>query len=53
VCAFDFGAFAIVAESSANLRSCRGVEQVIVTNDRELFRFYAEAIKLLPTHAKQ
>jgi hypothetical protein len=35
----------IVCESSANLRTCSSAEQVVVTQDRELFGFYQKILE--------
>lgn len=40
VLVLDFGGFGYVVESSANLRSCKNLEQVAVTRDRALVDFH-------------
>jgi hypothetical protein len=47
---FDFGDRCFVAEGSGNLRSCRCVEQVALTCDRELFQFYKTILQNLITN---
>lgn len=41
---FNFGNTHYVGESSANLRSCRCIEQLCITQDRELYDFYSSAL---------
>ena len=43
---------AFVVESSANLRSCSSIEQIMVTNDAALLRFHREWIESLFTNPK-
>ena len=38
---------AIVVEGSANLRNCRSVEQLTITNDRQLLEFYQTTLTAL------
>ena len=46
----DFGEPYIVVESSANLRSCNNLEQVTITNDRNLLDFHEKWIKQASGH---
>jgi hypothetical protein len=43
----DFDIHAIVVEGSANLRNCRSVEQLTITNDRALMEFYQATLTAL------
>lgn len=50
LCLFDFGNRHFVAEGSGNLRSCRCIEQLALTNDRQLFDFYHNTVKNIVKH---
>ncbi|MGD0091537.1 MAG: hypothetical protein ABSE73_16585 [Planctomycetota bacterium] len=50
--AFTDGRF-IVAEGSANLRSCSSYEQFTVTNDRALYAFYTGILEQIHTEARR
>lgn len=45
VLSLDFGSECYVVESSANLRSCKNLEQLAVTRDRALVEFHARWIR--------
>jgi hypothetical protein len=49
ILALDFGTDAFVVEASANLRSCNNLEQIAISNDRELFEFHRLWISSIAT----